>query len=220
MSGAIRVLKADLKANIENLGGAIFGLIIGVVFLAVFLAKTIMKDEGITFGEFMQIILLVMTLFAIGVTSALGQAQSLADTFPIANKLGNKRSDIAIGLILKDIIVILISGILMYLLSNLFLSNLKAEIVETFIKVISPAFVINFVLGISSVSLVAGSIAYIFKVNPIIGSFLGLVFAFALFLNGDILSITYFENLYLVVGLFILGQIIRFYIINKLDARF
>lgn len=220
MSGAIRVLKADLKANIENLGGAIFGLIIGVVFLAVFLAKTIMKDEGITFGEFMQIILLVMTLFAIGVTTALGQAQSLSDTFPLANKLGNKRSDIAIGLILKDIVVLVISGIVMYLLTNLLLSNLRADIVESFSKVASPTFVTNFVLGISSVSLVAGSIAYIFKVNPIIGSFMGLVFAFAIFLNGNIFSITYFDNIYLVTFLFIVGQVMRFYVINKLDARF
>ena len=36
MSGAIRVLKADLKANLANLEGAVFGLIIGVGFLAVF----------------------------------------------------------------------------------------------------------------------------------------------------------------------------------------
>lgn len=220
MSGAIRVLKADLKANLSNLEGAVFGLIIGVGFLAVFLAKTVMKDEGITFGEFMQIILLVMTLFAIGVTTALGQAQSLSDTFPLANKLGNKRSDIAIGLILKDIVVLVISGIVMYLLSNLLLSNLRADIVESFSKVASPTFVTNFVLGISSVSLVAGSIAYIFKVNPIIGSFMGLVFAFAIFLNGNIFSITYFDNIYLVTFLFIVGQVMRFYVINKLDARF
>lgn len=220
MSGAIRVLKADLKANLSNLEGAVFGLIIGVGFLAVFLAKTVMKDEGITFGEFMQIILLVMTLFAIGVTTALGQAQSLSDTFPLANKLGNKRSDIAIGLILKDIVVLVISGIVMYLLTNLLLSNLRADIVESFSKVASPTFVTNFVLGISSVSLVAGSIAYIFKVNPIIGSFMGLVFAFAIFLNGNIFSITYFDNIYLVTFLFIVGQVMRFYVINKLDARF
>ena len=220
MSGAIRVLKADLKANIEKLGGVILGSIIGVVFLALFLAKIIMKDEGISFAEFMQIVLLIMTLFVIGTNTALSQAQSLADTFPLANKLGNKRSDIAIGFILKDIIVLLISVFVMYLLTNLFLSNLRSEIVESFIKVLSPTFVINFVLGISSISLVAGSLAYSFKVNPIIGSFLGLVFAFVLFLNGDILSITYFENLYLVAGLFILGQIIRFYIINKVDSRF
>lgn len=220
MSGAIRVLKADLKANLSNLEGAVFGLIIGVGFLAVFLAKTVMKDEGITFGEFMQIILLVMTLFAIGVTTALGQAQSLSDTFPLANKLGNKRSDIAIGLILKDIVVLVISGIVMYLLTNLLLSNLRADIVESFSKVASPTFVTNFVLGISSVSLVAGSITYIFKVNPIIGSFMGLVFAFAIFLNGNIFSITYFDNIYLVTFLFIVGQVMRFYVINKLDARF
>ncbi len=220
MSGAIRVLKADLKANIENLGGVILGLMVAVGFLALFFTKIIIKDTGIFFTEFVKIILLIMTLFTIGTTTSLSQAQSLADTFPLANKLGNKRSDIAIALILKDIIVLLISGLIMYLLTNLFLSNLRNEIVESFIKLLSPTFIINFVLGISSVSLVAGSVAYIFKVNPLIGSFIGIIFAFALFLNTDILSITRFDDTYLIAGLFIIGQIIRFYIINKLDARF
>ena len=220
MSGAIRVLKADLKANIENLGGVILGLMVAVGFLALFFTKIIIKDTGIFFTEFVKIILLIMTLFTIGTTTSLSQAQSLADTFPLANKLGNKRSNIAIALILKDIIVLLISGLIMYLLTNLFLSNLRNEIVESFIKLLSPTFIINFVLGISSVSLVAGSVAYIFKVNPLIGSFIGIIFAFALFLNTDILSITRFDDTYLIAGLFIIGQIIRFYIINKLDARF
>ena len=149
MSGAIRVLKADLKANIENLGGVILGLMVAVGFLALFFTKIIIKDTGIFFTEFVKIILLIMTLFTIGTTTSLSQAQSLADTFPLANKLGNKRSDIAIALILKDIIVLLISGLIMYLLTNLFLSNLRNEIVESFIKLLSPTFIINFVLGIS-----------------------------------------------------------------------
>lgn len=220
MSGINRVLRAEIKENSKNLGGAIIGLMIGVGFLSIFLAKTVMREEGITFAEFFKIIIVVMILFAVSVTLAIGEAQSLGETYPLASKLGNKRSDIAYGLIIIDIIILVIAGIIMYLFSNLLLANVKEEILGAFGKIISPSFIINFVLGISAISLISGSIAYIFKVDPIIGSAFGIIFAFVLFLNDNIMNIAYINNMHLVIGLFIIGQILRFYIINKLDSRF
>ncbi|WP_073997525.1 hypothetical protein [Anaerococcus urinomassiliensis] len=220
MNGIIRVLKAEIKENSENLAGAIIGLMIGVGFLSIFLAKTVMAEEGISFPEFLKIIIVVMILFVVCVILAIGEAQSLGETFPLASKLGNKRSDIALGLILKDILILILSGILMYLVPKFLLSSVSDKILGAFGKIMSPSFIINFVLGISSISLISGSIAYIFKVEPIIGSTFGIIFAFALFLNGNIMNISFISNMYLVIALFLVGQILRFYIINKLDARF
>lgn len=220
MNGIIRVLKAEIKEHSKNFAGAILGILIGLGFSSIFLAKTVMAEEGISFPEFVKIIIAIMLLFAVSVTLAIGEVQSLGEIYPLASKLGNKRSDIAFSLVLKDIIILVLTGIIMYLLSNLLLSNVREEILGAFGKIISTSFITNFILGISSISLIAGSIAYIFKVNPIIGSAFGIIFAFALFLNGNIMNITYINNMHLVIGLFIIGQILRFYIINKLDTRF
>lgn len=220
MNGIIRVLKAEIKENSKNFAGAILGILIGIGFLSIFLAKTVMTEEGISFPVFLKIIIVVMILFAVSVTLAIGEAQSLGEIYPIASKLGNKRSDIAYGLIIIDVIILVITGIIMYIFSNLLLANVKEEILGAFGKIMSPNFVINFVLGISAISLIGGSIAYIFKVDPIIGFAFGIIFAFALFLNGNIMNIAYINNMHLVIGLFIIGQILRFYIINKLDTRF
>lgn len=220
MSGINRVLKAVIKEDSKNFAGAIIGILIGLGFLSIFLAKTVMREEGITFAEFFKIIIVVMVLFAVSVTLAIGESQSIGEIYPLASKLGNKRSDIAYGLIIIDVIILVITGIIMYLLLNLLLANIREEILGAFGKILSPRFIINFVLGISAISLIGGSIAYIFKVDPIIGSAFGIIFAFVLFLNGNIMNITYINNMHLVIGLFIIGQILRFYIINKLDVRF
>lgn len=220
MSGINRVLKAELKENSKNIAGAIMGLVIGVGFLSIFLAKTVMEEEGISFPEFFKIIIVIMMLFVVCLTLALGQAQSLGETYPLASKLGNKRSDIAFGLILKDILIFVLAGLLMYLVPRFLLSNASDKILGAFGKIMSPSFIINFVLGISAISLISGSIAYIFKVNPIIGSTFGIIFAFVLFPNGNIMNVSFISNMYLVVALFLVGQILRYYIINKLDSRF
>lgn len=220
MSGINRVLRAEIKENSKNLAGAIIGILIGLGFLYIFLAKTVMAEEGVSLPEFFKIIIAAMILFAVCVTLAIGEAQSLGETFPLASKLGNKRSDIALGLILNDILILILAGILMYLVPKFLLSSVYDKILGAFGKIISPSFIINFVLGISAISLIAGSIAYIFKVGPIIGSAFGIIFAFALFLNGNILNITFISKMYLSIALFIIGQVLRFYIINKLDARF
>ncbi|WP_044565946.1 hypothetical protein [Anaerococcus provencensis] len=220
MSGINRVLRAEIKENSKNLAGAIIGILIGLGFLYIFLAKTVMAEEGVSLPEFFKIIIAAMILFAVCVTLAIGEAQSLGETFPLASKLGNKRSDIALGLILNDILILILAGILMYLVPKFLLSSVYDKILGAFGKIISPSFIINFVLGISSISLISGSIAYIFKVGPIIGSAFGIIFAFALFLNGNILNITLISKMYLSIALFIIGQVLRFYIINKLDARF
>ena len=220
MSGIIRILKAEIKENSKNLAGAIIGLMIGVGFLSMFLAKTVMVEEDISFPEFFKIIIVVMMLFVVCVTLAIGEAQSLGQTFPLASKLGNKRSDIALGLILKDILILILAGILMYLVPKFLLSSASDKILGAFGKIMSPSFIINFVLGISAISLIGGSIAYIFKVDPIIGSTFGIIFAFVLFPNGNIMNVSFISNMYLVVALFLVGQILRYYIINKLDSRF
>lgn len=219
MNGIIRVLKAEIKEHSKNLAGAIIGLMIGVGFLSIFLANTVMREEGITFPEFFKIIIVVMMLFVVCVTLAIGEAQSIGQTFPLASKLGNKRSDIALGLILKDILILILAGILMYLVPKFLLSSVSDKILGAFGKIMSPNFIINFVLGISAISLIGGSIAYIFKVDSIIGSTFGIIFAFVLFPNGNIMNVSFISNMYLVVALFLVGQILRYYIINKLDTR-
>ena len=223
MNGIIRVLKADLKVNIDNFVGAAIGLLIGVGLISIFMAKTVMAEEGISFQEFFSVIIVIMMLFVICITLTIGQAQSLSESYPIASKLGNKRSDIAFGLILKDILISVLAGIIIYLVSNLLLSNIRIDMPEAFGKITTINFVTNFVLGISSISLIASSIAYILKIEPIIGSGFGIIFDFTIFLNGNIINImniAYINNMYLVIALFIIGQILRFYIINKFDTRF
>ena len=106
MSGINRVLRAEIKENSKNLAGAIIGILIGLGFLYIFLAKTVMAEEGVSLPEFFKIIIAAMILFAVCVTLAIGEAQSLGETFPLASKLGNKRSDIALGLILNDILIL------------------------------------------------------------------------------------------------------------------
>lgn len=220
MTGAKRVLKAELGEIIKNLGGALIGSLIGVAFLILFLSQMIMKDEGISFGEFVKIAIIIMLLFSVAIVTALGQAQSIGDIYPMASKLGNKRSDIALGLFLKDIVTLAISGLLMYILTKLLLSGVRVDIVESFGKIISPIFITNFVVGISSVSLLASTIAYILRVNPVVGSLFGLVFAFAIFLNTDVMAFLGLSNIWMVAILFVIGQLLRFLVINKLDARF
>ena len=220
MSGAKRILKANLKEDLKNLGGAIIGSLIGVTFLILFLSQTIMKDEGISFGEFLNIAIIIMLLFSIAIVIALDQAQSVGDIYPMASKLGNKRTDIALGLFLKDIVLLASSGLLMYILTNLLLSEARADIVEVFRKSLNPIFITNFILGISSISLIASSIAYILRVNPIVGSLFGLVFAFAIFLKADVMALLELSNIWMVAILFIIGQVLRYLVITKLDARF
>ena len=219
MSGISRVLKSDLKEYGENLTGAIIGLLIGVGFLSIFLAKTVMAEKGISFQEFLSTVLVLMMLLVMCITLALSQAQSLSFTYPTASKLGNKRSDIAFGLIIKDIIILILAVIIMYLLSHLLLSNVQIEILDAFGKTMSPSFLAYFVIGVSSISLLGGLISYIFRVDPIIGAVLGIIFGFILFLNGNIMDIYYISNPYLLISLFLIGQALRFVIISKLDTR-
>lgn len=220
MTGAKRVLKAELREIIKNLGGALIGSLIGVTFLVLFLSQMIMKDEGISFGEFLNIAIITMLLFSIAIVAALGQAQSIGDIYPMASKLGNKRTDIALGLFLNDIVLLAISGLLMYILTNLLLAGAREDIVEVFRRSMNPIFITNFIVGISSISLIASSIAYILRVNPIVGSLFALVFAFAIFLKADVMALLELSNIWMVAILFIIGQLVRYIVINKLDARF
>lgn len=220
MEGALRVLKAELKENLKNFGGAMIGACIGIVFLFLFMGKIIVKDTGAAYSEILDILILVMMLFSIVVVISLSQGESLGEIYPMASKMGNKRIDIALGLLLKDLVIIAISSLIIFLLTTLIFKNSSAEVVRVFRNIKEASFIINFIVGISGVSVIASAIAYIFRVNPLIGAIFGLIFAFIFFLSADVAQLFNQNNIWLAIGLFILGQIIRCFIITKLDTRF
>lgn len=155
----------------------------------------------------------------------LSTGKSMQDTFIMANKLGYSRKNISEALIIKDLWLILLSTLLVFYLSNFIIK--KAELVS-FIeykdveKIINNLGSFDNVLRICiiylSFSNIFANIAYLVKSNPLSGSIFGMLILSIfndIFLGSNgLINSTIFTLI-----IFILGQIIKYYVINKVDAK-
>lgn len=155
----------------------------------------------------------------------LSTRQSMQDTFIMANKLGYSRKNISGALIIKDLLVILISSLLIFYLSNFIIA--KAALVsfmefKDIEKIINNLGTLENVLRICitylSFSNIFVSIAYIVKSNPLSGSIF-LMFILTIFNDLFLGSNGLINSTIFTLIIFILGQIIKYYVINKVDAK-
>lgn len=226
MNGITKVIKASLKLDLRGLLGAFIGIIFGSLVLYFGLGQEIMKDSGTSGINTILLILSGMMIIAIVVMVAMSQAQSMGDILPTASKLGNKRNDIAWGLLLKDIIITLIAVIMLKLFVDFIVgvyinspSFKDDSLSKTTMNLSLNEALLKFVLNILSISVIASVISYLLKVNPLIGCVIGLVLSSA-FNSSSLTFDTFTNNLWLSLLLVIISQAFRFYVIKKIDLRF
>lgn len=226
MNGIKKVLKASLNLDLKGLGGAIIGFIIASIFLYFTLGQEIMGNSDISRFDSLGLIFGGMTIVAISVLLAMSQAQSIGDILPIASKLGNKREEIAWGLLLKDIIISIVAFIILKLIVNFIMrvgvnsSALEFNTLREFILNLNiNESLIKFILNFLSISVIVSVLAYILKINPVVGGIIGLTIAIA-FNSSSLTFDTFTNNLWQSLILFIISQTFRFYVIKKLDIRF
>lgn len=226
MNGITKVIKASLKLDLRGILGALIGIVFGSLVLYFGLGQEIMKDSGTSGINTILLILSGMMIIATVVTVALSQAQSMGDILPTASKLGNKREDIAWGLLLKDIIITIIAIILLKLIVDFIVGVYinspgfeEDSLSKTIMNLSLNEALLKFVLNFLSISVIASVISYLLKVNPIIGCVIGLALSIAF--NSSSLTFDAITNsLWLSLLLVVISQAFRFYVIKKIDVRF
>lgn len=226
MNGITKVIKASLKLDLRGLLGAFIGIIFGSLVLYFGLGQEIMKDSGTNGINTILLILSGMMIIAIVVIVAMSQAQSMGYILPTASKLGNKRNDIAWGLLLKDIIISIIAIIILKLIVDFIVGVYinspgfeEESLSKTIMNLSLNESLLKFVLNFLSITVIASVISYLLKVNPIIGCLIGL--ALSITFNPSSIIVNAFNNsLWLSLLLVIISQAFRFYVIKKLDVRF
>lgn len=226
MNGITKVIKASLKLDLRGILGALIGIVFGSLVLYFGLGQEIMKDSGTSGINTILLILSGMMIIATVVTVALSQAQSMGDILPTASKLGNKREDIAWGLLLKDIIITIIAIVLLKLIVDFIVGVYinspgfeEDSLSKTIMNLSLNEALLKFVLNFLSISVIASVISYLLKVNPIIGCVIGLALSIAF--NSSSLTVNAFTNsLWLSLLLVVISQAFRFYVIKKIDVRF
>ncbi|MBM0046652.1 hypothetical protein JNO63_06060 [Anaerococcus sp. mt242] len=226
MNGITKVIKASLRLDLRGLVGALIGIIFGSLVLYFGLGQEIMKDSGTSGFNTILLILSGMMIVAIVVIVAMSQAQSMGDILPTASKLGNKREDIAWGLLLKDIIISIIAIIILKLIVDFIVGVYinspgfeEESLSKTIMNLSLNEALLKFVLNFLSITVIASVISYLLKVNPIIGCVIGL--ALSITFNSSSIIVNAFNNsLWLSLLLVIISQAFRFYVIKKIDVRF
>ena len=168
MNGITKVIKASLKLDLRGLLGAFIGIIFGSLVAYFGLGKEIMKEIGTSGINTILLILSGMMIIGIVIMVAMSQAQSMGDILPTASKLGNKRNDIAWGLLLKDIIITLIAVIMLKLFVDFIVgvyinspSFKDDSLSKTTMNLSLNEALLKFVLNILSISVIASVISYL-----------------------------------------------------------
>lgn len=214
-----KILKINSKNDIKSYLTAILIALLGGVVLAFAKRKDLDNfKSGYLFSAAILIILVTAVFAFISVVGALDKNYSLA------NKLGFTRKEISYSLILKDIILLVLTSLIIYGLSQVFVGqvdtipNYGIRILEFFING-RPSFTAIFTEVIIAIdfAIIASVIAFIIGFAPgPIGIILYVIF---ISLIGN--QILAGNPIYLLIGfiVFILAVIFRHLVILKFDPK-
>lgn len=214
-----KILKINSKNDIKSYLTAILIALVGGVVLA--FAK---RND---FGSFKSGYLISAAILIILVTAVfafVSVVASLDKTYTLANKLGFTRKEISYSLILKDIILLVLTSLIIYGLSQVFVGqvdympNYGSHILDFFVNG-RPSFTAIFAAVLMGIdfAIIASVIAFIIGFAPEpIGIILYAIFSS---LIGNPLSAS--KPIYLLIGfiVFILAIIFRHLVILKFDSK-
>lgn len=219
MNQISKLIKTNSKDDIKSYLKAVLIALLGGVVLALAKRKDLGSfKSGYLFSAAILIILVTAVFAFVSVVT------SLDKTYPLANKLGFTRKEISYSLILKDIILLVLTSLIIYGLSYVFVGQVDAmpnygsRILEFFANG-RPSFTAIFtevLMGIDF-AIIASAIAYIIGFSPgPIGIILYAIFSY-LIENHTSAS----NPIYLLIGfiVFILALVFRHLVILKFDPK-
>lgn len=219
MNQISKLIKTNSKDDIKSYFTAVLIALVGGIVLALAKRKELGSfKSGYLFSAAILIILVTAVLAFVSVVA------SLDKTYPLANKLGFTRKEISYSLILKDIILLVLTSLIIYGLSYLFVGQVDAmpnygsRILEFFTNG-RPSFTAIFtevLMGIDF-AIIASAIAFIIGFAPgPIGIILYVIYSS---LIGNHTSAS--NPIYLLIGfiVFILAVIFRHLVILKFDSK-
>ena len=214
-----KILKINSKDNIKSYFTAILIALVGGIALAL----ATRKDSG-SFKSGYLLSAAILIILVTAVFAFISVVASLDKTYPLANKLGFTRKEISYSLIVKDIILLALTSLIIYGLSQVFVGqvdpmpNYSSRILEFFANG-RPSFTAIFsevLMGID-LAIVASTIAFIIGFAPEpIGIILYVIYSS---LIGNHTSAS--NPIYLLIGfiVFILIVILRHLVILKFDPK-
>lgn len=216
-----KILSLEIKEFVRSyLKFLIITMILAMIFFS-YKASPEVNDYLMS----IKIIIASFIMFFVLLHLVLSTGKSMQDTFIMANKLGYKRKNISEALLIKDLLLISVSTLLIYYLSNFIIENAKLVSFIEFKdieKIISNLGSFDNVLRICiiyiSVSNIFANIAYLVNSNPLSGSIFGifiLSFFKGIFMGPNaLIASTIFTTI-----LFILAEVLKYYVINKVDIK-
>lgn len=214
-----KFLKINSKDDIKSYLTAILVALLGGVVLALAKRKDLGSFKSSYLFSAVILIMLVTAIFAF-----VSVVASLDKTYPIANKMGFTRKEISYSLLVKDIILLIVTSLIIYGLSYVFVGqvdsmpNYGSRILEFFANG-RPSFTAIFtevLIGIDF-AIIASAIAFIIGFAPEpIGIILYAIFSSMI---GNHTSTS--NPIYLLIGFigFILAVIFRHLVIVKVDQK-
>lgn len=214
-----KILKINSKDDMKSYLKAVFIALLGGFVLALAKRKDLGNfKSGYLFSATI-LIILVTAMFAF-----ISVVASLDKTYTLANKLGITRKEISYSLILKDIILLVLTSLIIYGLSQIFIGqvdympNYGSHILDFFVNG-RPSFTAIFAAVLMGIdfAIIASVIAFIIGFAPEpIGIILYAIFSS---LIGNQLSAS--KPIYLLIGfiVFILAIIFRHLVILKFDSK-
>ena len=214
-----KLLKTNSKDDIKSYLKAVLIALLGGVALALATKK---DSASFTSGYLFSAAILIILVTA--VFAFVSVVASLDKTYPLANKLGITRKEISYSLILKDIILLVLTSLIIYGLSYVFVGQVDAmpnygsRILEFFVNG-RPSFTAIFteVLMGFNFAIIASAIAFIIGFAP--GPIGIILYAIFSSLIGNHTSAS--NPIYLLIGfiVFILAVVFRHLVILKFDSK-
>ncbi len=219
MNQISKLIKTNSKDDIKSYLTAVLIALVGGIVLALAKRKDLGSfKSGYLFSAAILIILVTAVFAFVSVVA------SLDKTYPLANKLGFTRKEISYSLILKDIILLVLTSLIIYVLSYVFVGQVDAmpnygsRILEFFVNG-RPNFTAIFtevLMGINF-AIIASAIAFIIGFAP--GPIGIILYAIFSSLIGNHTSAS--NPIYLLIGfiVFILAVVFRHLVILKFDPK-
>lgn len=218
MNQISKLIKTNSKDDIKSYLTAVLIALVGGIVLA--LAKR--KDWG-SFKSGYLLSAAILIILVTAVFAFISILTSLDRTYPLANKLGFTRKEISFSLLIKDIILIIVTSLIIYALSHVFVGqvdtmpNYGSRILEFFANG-KPSFTAIFtevLIGIDF-AIIASVIAYIIGFAPgPIGIILYVIFT-AIINNNITNSPSY---IFIALIIFAIAVIFRHIVIKKFDPK-
>lgn len=214
-----KILKINSKDDMKSYLTAVLIALVGGIVLT--FAK--IKDLG-SFKSSYLFFAAVLLILVTAIFAFISVVASLDKTYTLANKLGFTRKEISYSLILKDIILLVLTSLIIYGLSQIFIGqvdympNYGSHILDFFVNG-RPSFTAIFAAVLMGIdfAIIASVIAFIIGFAPEpIGIILYAIFSS---LIGNQLSAS--KPIYLLIGfiVFILAIIFRHLVILKFDSK-